>query len=85
MCLTLTFLEMCQPEPDYFDFLLIKFTPSAALKPSVMHCHAKLSDSNGDPLPRLLVPDKSLPKEAKYLFSFMIEMLLFSCYEIKPL
>lgn len=51
----------------------------------MMHYHVKLNDSNGDPPPRPPVPDKSFPEVAKYLFSFMIEMFLFSCYEIKPL
>lgn len=50
-----------------------------------MHEHAKLNDSNGDPPPRLWGPDKSVPEVAKYLFAFMIEMSLFSRYEIKPL
>lgn len=50
-----------------------------------MHYHAKLNDSNGDPPPRPPVPDKSFPEVAQYLFSFMIEMFLFSCYEIKSL
>lgn len=37
------------------------------------------------PPPGPLAPDKSFPEVPKYLFSFMIEMFLFSCYEIKPL
>lgn len=85
MCLTLTFLEMCQPYPDYFDFSWLNLLPSADWQALVMHYHAKLNDSNGDPPPRPPVPDKSFPEVAQYLFSFMIEMFLFSCYEIKPL
>lgn len=50
-----------------------------------MHYQAKLSDSNGDPPPRPPLPDGSFPEVAQYLFSFMIEMFLFSCYEIKAL
>lgn len=50
-----------------------------------MHYHAKVNDSNGDPPPRPPGPDKSFPEVAQYLFSFVIETLLFSCYEIKPL
>lgn len=85
MCLTVTFLEMCQPQPDYFDFSWLNLLPFTDSQASVMHYHAKLNDSNGDPHSRPPVPDKSFPEVAQYLFSFMIEMFLFSCYEIKPL
>lgn len=62
MCLTLTFFEMCQPQPDYFDFSSLNLLLSEDQPAQVMHYHAKLNDSNGDPPPRPLVPDKSFPE-----------------------